>query len=98
MLPHYSRLGIKEPVGTDGDSASAPRAASGTTRRVAWHENHVEAAAPAEAQVETSGTAPSAEATKAGTNSVRPRWRPVNAASDHQERSMTEEKTGSNHE
>jgi thiol-disulfide isomerase/thioredoxin len=82
LLPHYSLLGIKEPVGTDGDSATAPRAASGTTRRVAWHPSHAEAAAPpADAQVETSGTAPSAGTTSPKTNSARPRWRPVDAAS-----------------
>ncbi len=47
LLPHHSLLGIKDPVGTDGDSAIAPRAAPGTTRRVAWLPNHAEAGLPA---------------------------------------------------
>jgi thiol-disulfide isomerase/thioredoxin len=54
LLPHYSLLGIKEPVGSDGASANAPRAASGVTRRVAWHPNHAAAA----------GQAPSTESTE----------------------------------
>jgi thiol-disulfide isomerase/thioredoxin len=81
LLPHYSLLGIKDPVGTDGDSATPSRSAPGTTRRVAWHPNHAEAA---EAQIETSGTAPSTETTNTATNTVRPRWRPVDAASPGQ--------------
>ncbi len=37
LLPHYRFLGIKDPVGTDGDSAaSPPRSASSSSRRVAW--------------------------------------------------------------
>jgi hypothetical protein len=84
LLPHYSLLGIKEPVGTDGDSATPPRSAPGTTRRVAWHPNHAEAAGAAEAQTETPGTAPSTETTNSATNIVRPRWRPVDAASQGQ--------------
>jgi thiol-disulfide isomerase/thioredoxin len=87
LLPHYSLLGIKEPVGTDGDSATAPRAAS--TKRVAWHPTHGEApgqkpaARPAEAdggagmQVEDSGTTPAAGAKAPST---RPRWRTAAAA------------------
>jgi thiol-disulfide isomerase/thioredoxin len=81
LLPHYSLLGIKEPVGSDGESATPPRPAPGTTRRAAWHPNRAAAAAPADAQIETSGTAPSAETTKPATNPARPRWRPVDAAS-----------------
>jgi thiol-disulfide isomerase/thioredoxin len=93
LLPHYSLLGIKEPVGSDGESASPPRSAPGTKRRVAWHQNlAAEAAAdgqdpsatPAEVQVETSSTAPADVTTNAGTNPTRPRWRPANAASQDQ--------------
>lgn len=37
LLPHYRFLGIKDPVGTDGDlAASPPRSASSSGRRVAW--------------------------------------------------------------
>jgi hypothetical protein len=81
LVPHYSLLGIKEPAGTDGDTATPPQPAPGTTRRVAWHPNHASAtAAPAEAQVETSSTSPSTGTT----NPARPRWRSANAANQGQ--------------
>ncbi|HZW29092.1 MAG TPA: trypsin-like peptidase domain-containing protein, partial [Isosphaeraceae bacterium] len=38
LLPHPSLLGIVTPVASPGDRA--PQAASGTTRRVAWHPLH----------------------------------------------------------
>jgi thiol-disulfide isomerase/thioredoxin len=74
LVPHYSLLGIEEPVGTDGDTATPPRqaAASNTTRRAAWHPVHVEPAEPVEAKVDaTSSTAP--------TKPARSRWRAVDA-------------------
>ena len=42
LLPHYSLLGIKDPV-APGDAARAPRGLRRTTRRVAWHPNHTAA-------------------------------------------------------
>jgi hypothetical protein len=78
LLPHYSLLGIKDPVGSDGESAGPRPAASRTTKRVAWHPTHGEAPAQeppaeaAEAQIETSSTTPAATTT----NLARPRWRP----------------------
>jgi hypothetical protein len=96
LLPHYSLLGIKEPVGTDGDSASAPRAASRTTKRVAWLPTP--AAAPAgqgssagpadgDAGPDPQGETPAAAAAagpKAAPTTVRPRWRPVDAGAGDQ--------------
>jgi thiol-disulfide isomerase/thioredoxin len=86
LLPHYSLLGIKDPVGTDGDSAGPRPSASRGTRRVAWHPTQGEppaeadrAAPAADAQIETSSTAPTT--TNATNNLARPRWRPVDAAS-----------------
>jgi hypothetical protein len=77
LLPHYSLLGIKDPVGTDGDSAGPRPAASRGTRRVAWHPTQGEPPAEAD-QIETSSTAPAT--TDATSNPARPRWRPVDAA------------------
>ncbi len=91
LLPHYSFLGIKDPV-VPGDQP-APRAASGTTtRRVAWHPNQTtapgqepaaehaeddrEPAAGDQPQAGTSTTSPVAPTTA----STKPRWRSVNAA------------------
>ena len=75
LLPHYRRLGIEEPVGTDGEAAPTP---SHSARRVAWHPNRTtgaprpEAEPKAEPRVETSGSAT--------TEPTRRSWRPVHDA------------------
>lgn len=72
LVPHYSLLGIEEPVGTDGDTATPPRPAPSGSRRTAWHPIHIVPTEPGEARVdETSGTAP--------TKPARTRWRAADA-------------------
>ncbi len=36
LLPHYRFLGIKDPVGTDGNRAASPPRTGSSSRRVAW--------------------------------------------------------------
>jgi thiol-disulfide isomerase/thioredoxin len=89
LLPHYSLLGIKDPVGSDGDSAGPRPAASRTTKHVAWHPTHGEAPAQepsaeaSESQIETSSAAPAAETTSPKANPARPRWRPIDDTRIH---------------
>jgi hypothetical protein len=59
LLPHYRFLGIKDPVVPD--KQPAPRVDSGTTRRVAWHSNHI-AEPGQEASAEQAGDDPAPSA------------------------------------
>ncbi len=73
LLPHYRRLGIEEPVGTDGAAAPAP---SRSARRVAWHPNPT----TAEPQPEAETKAQPRVETSATTEPARRSWRPIHDA------------------
>ena len=73
LVPHYSFLGIKDPVAT-GDRP-APRAASGsTTRRVAWHPNQT--AAPVQELAAERAADDRAPSTSASDDGDEPQARP----------------------